>query len=214
MDQKMLYSMDYTFFSSIHATMDILMVVCFWRLQLLHRRLESVFFDYGFLRMFPQTWYAMILWTTPCWCLSVTTRSGLIQPGTKSSVLNSNQGSHFPTPPLRILHLTHISLGLSDRYQLKPGFCLFVCLELLVTHCSWAHCPTCRGDQALSMPWGLMWAYLGQVPQPHASLCRKNRLLVLQESKSVFFLGQLFGVESLFFCLFSPNVYIILFFSG
>ena len=107
--------------------------LCFQQLQLLlHRRLESVFFDYGFLRIFPPTPYAVILWTTPCWCLGVeTTCSGLIQPRTKSSVLISNQGSHFPTPPLRILHLTRISLGLSDRCQLNPGFCL----HLYVSSC-------------------------------------------------------------------------------
>lgn len=62
---------------------------------------------------------------------SVTTRSGLIQPGTKSSVLNSNQGSHFPTPPLRILSSYPYFTSPSDRCQLKPGF--FVCMSRVVS---------------------------------------------------------------------------------
>ena len=100
---------------------------------LLHRRLESVFFDWfspnissNSVRSDSMNHSLLIpgCWNHP---------QGLIQPRTKSSVLNSSRGSHFPTriPPVRILHLTHISLGLSDQCQWKPGL-VGVCVSRVV----------------------------------------------------------------------------------
>lgn len=199
------------FFPSIHATMDILMVV-FSTIAITSAQKAGVCLFW--------------LWFSP----NISSNSvcsdpmnhSLLMPGcwdhlqwshtTQDQVQCSDLQSGFP--------FSHTPSANSSSYPyftwpfwsvpVKPWFLFtFVCLELLVTHCSWAHCPTRRGGQALSMPWGLMWAYLGQVPQPHASLCRKNRLLILQESEKGLFSWLTFW-DGIFFCLFSPNVYIIL----